>query len=345
MRVSKASLVERWKSDAKWKQRWEHIARWLFGNNEAMDMAEEMEYTSDGYLDLRGFPMDWEPKRDRQRPDLLQDARGVIINKIFERVDFSYANFNSRYMIKCKFRNCIFDNTMMHNITEKQCSFIDCIFRKGVYGGFLGLGESEYKNVQFLSVKMYKTWMCWPDFEDCLFHNCNLKATDFGGSHFKNVKFVGKVEDVWFRGKYECPKQGEYYESKYERWNKIVPMEVDFSEAELSYIGVEDCCDLSRIILPNDGSCYIINNIQNMRTALEDNKKISNISNILLRFHLRDREGKGILCLVDVYKYIEKYVEPEEQKEIYNLCKEACNDLLNKGILTLGNRTLREEVL
>ena len=43
--------------------------------------------------------------------------------------------------------------------------------------------------------------MWWPDFEDCLFQDCNLKGTDFGGAHFKNVKFIGKIEGVWFRGK------------------------------------------------------------------------------------------------------------------------------------------------
>lgn len=49
------------------------------------------------------------------------------------------------------------------------------------------------KYVQFQSVKMHRTQMWWPNFEDCLFQNCNLRGTDFGGTHFKNVKFVGKL--------------------------------------------------------------------------------------------------------------------------------------------------------
>ena len=35
---------------------------------------------------------------------------------------------------------------------------------------------------------------------DCVFDNCNLTRVDFGGSHLKNVKFIGRLDDVWFRG-------------------------------------------------------------------------------------------------------------------------------------------------
>lgn len=139
-------------------------------------------------------------------------------------------------MRKCEFYDCIFDNVKMLNIREAQCSFRDCIFRKGIYRGFLGSGESHYKNVQFQSVKMHGTQMWWPNFENCLFQNCNLRGTDFGGAHFKNVKFVGKVDNVWFRGKVpdrykeDCRWRPEIDE----RWEQVFPMEVDFSEAMLS---------------------------------------------------------------------------------------------------------------
>ena len=49
-------IIERWRNDPVWKLRWERIALWIFSENEIIDIAEDMEYTQNGYLDLRGFP-------------------------------------------------------------------------------------------------------------------------------------------------------------------------------------------------------------------------------------------------------------------------------------------------
>lgn len=50
----------------------------------------------------------------------------------------------------------------------------------------------------------------------------------------------------------------------------------------------------------------------------------------------RENQNMKILCLNDIYREIQKDFAPEEQQESYDLCKEICNDLLSKGILTLG---------
>ena len=279
-----------------------------------------------------------------QRADLIQDSRGLISQKRFEKIDFSYADFSGRYIEKCKFYDCIFDNVKMLDIHEEQCSFKDCIFRKGIYGGSLGLAESHYKNVRFQSVKMYRTDMWWPDFEDCLFQDCNLTYTNFGGAHFKNVKFRGMVKDVWFRGK-----MPDYYKSNCrwmpdieERWDQVFPMEADFSEAALSYLTISDFCDLSEVILPSDGSCYLIPDIDAMRDEIGKRlkKEKKRLLEELLECDLVKRENQNmkILCLNDVYRKIQKYFAPEEQQESYNLCEELCNDLLSKGILSRGKR-------
>lgn len=223
-RKSDKLLLERWKNSVIWKQRWERIVLWMYSTDENMDMAIEMEYTSDGYLDMRGFPfyngIDFMEYTDIKYENMIQDSRGMISNKRFEKVDFSLSDFTQRYMDKCIFSNCIFENVKMRGITEEQCSFLDCIFRKGIYGGSLGLGESYYKNVQFQNIKLHGTQMWWPNFEDCIFSNCNLRGTDFGGAHFANVKFIGKVDRVWFRGKLpDRLKRGSRFGEKYDRWD------------------------------------------------------------------------------------------------------------------------------
>jgi len=265
-----------------------------------------------------------------------------LLIKDLKKVDFSYADFSGRYMRKCEFYDCIFDNVKMDNIQEAQCSFRDCIFRKGIYAGFLGSGESHYKNVQFQSVKINGTKMWWPNFEDCLFQNCNLRRTDFGGAHFKNVKFVGKVDNVWFRGKMpERYKENCKWRPEIdERWDQVFPMEVDFSEATLSDLTISNLCDLSEVVLPSDGSCYLILNLDAMRADISERLKKGKkrLLERLLNYYLSDREDKimGILCLNDVYRDIREDFAPEEQQESYDLCKEVCNDLLSKGILSKG---------
>ena len=345
--MTKKALMDRWKNDPIWKHKWEQIALWLFSTNEEFDKTEEMEYTPDGYLDLRGFPLNWDIEiqeyTDLSKIDLTQNPRGLgsIENKKFEKVDFSYADFSGRYMLKCKFYDCIFDNVKMLDIHEEQCSFRDCIFRKGIYGGSLGMGESHYKNVQFQSVKMHRTQMWWPNFEDCLFQNCNLRGTDFGGAHFKNVKFVGKVDNVWFRGKTpdRYKENCRWRPEIDERWEQVFPMEVDFSEATLSDLTISNLCDLSEVVLPGDGSCYLIPNLDAMRADISERLKKGKkrLLERLLDYHLMDGEDKimEIFYLNDVYRDIREDFPPEEQQESYDLCKEICDDLLNKGILTL----------
>lgn len=339
-------IIERWKNDPIWKQRWERIALWIFSENEIIDTVEDMEYTSNGYLDLRGFPLNVfiaiQEYTNLERNELLQDSGGAIANKRFEKVDFSYADLGGRVIEKCKFYDCVFENTMMRDIAETKNVFVNCVFRKGIFGGFLGMGESDYKDVQFHSVKMHRTQMWWPNFENCLFYDCNLRGTDFGGAHFKNVKFVGKIEGVWFRGK----RPDRYKENcKWrpeidERWDQILPMGADFSEAALSDLTISDSCDLSEVILPSDGSCYLVPDLDAARTDI--NMRLKKEENRLLKrmleyyFMKMENQNMEILCLNDVYREIRKEFAPEEQQENFDLCKEVCNDLLNKKILTLG---------
>ena len=54
-KITGTNLIKRWENDSVWKCRWEHIVSWLFGKNEENNWLNELEYTSDGYWDLRGF--------------------------------------------------------------------------------------------------------------------------------------------------------------------------------------------------------------------------------------------------------------------------------------------------
>lgn len=78
---TKKALMDRWKNDPIWKHKWEQIALWLISASEEFDKTEGMEYTSDGYLDLRGFPLNWDidiqDYTDLSKIDLTQNSRGA----------------------------------------------------------------------------------------------------------------------------------------------------------------------------------------------------------------------------------------------------------------------------
>ena len=113
-----------------------------------------------------------------------------------------------------------------------------------------------------------------------------------------------------------------------------------FSEATLSDLTISNLCDLSEVVLPGDGSCYLIPNLDAMRADISERLKKGKkrLLERLLDYHLMDGEDKimEILLLNDVYRDIREDFPPEEQQESYDLCKEICDDLLNKGILTVG---------
>ena len=80
-------IIERWRNDPAWKLRWERIALWIFREDEIIDTAEDMEFTSNGYLVLRGSPFNAfiavQEYTNFQRDELLQNSGGPIANKRF----------------------------------------------------------------------------------------------------------------------------------------------------------------------------------------------------------------------------------------------------------------------
>ena len=338
----KNKLITRWKTELLWRYKWETITKWIFSSKEIMDEDKILEFTMGNNLDFRGYSLkagrDFSEYSDMEYEDILQESKGLISNKKFINIDFSYADFSGRYFEKCEFKNCVFKYTNMRNINEEECKFSNCYFFKGYYNASIGLGESFYENIEFDSISISGSLMFWPNFKNCIFKNVKLKGVDFGGAHFENVKFIGKVEDVWFRGKKEAYKKGRYWETKYERWNKINPMRVDFSDAVLSYITVSDYCDLSEVILPVDKSCYLINDIRKMRNYIENRllESESDFLKLLLKLQISEKEGEkmSILCLNDLYNQIKKFIKKENQIDALKLWEEISTDLLKKNILS-----------
>ncbi len=348
MRTNK--LVARWRTEDLWVNRKPEILDWFFGSELGSETMKGYDCRFDGKLDLRGFQFD------------EYKTRGVVVhNKVFRNIDFSYAGFDHLFFKSCRFSDCLFKYTHMLSTSDERCEFNNCVFFKTRINGWLGLGESLYKDILFDSANFKWTHMLWPDFENCEFRNCQFGNTDFGGSHFENVKFTGKVEDVWFRGIYEATKDNRYRESAYERWNTIKPMKVDFSDARLSYIDISDYCDLSEVILPGDGSCYLITDVKAMRKCIEDYasafdgeeavlfqkslcemnpylKKVcveAALLKTILEINISKRKGEkmGIFIPGDLLSNLDDVLIGEKLEEAIVILEKICRGLLEKGIL------------
>lgn len=129
-----------------------------------------------------------------------------------------------------------------------------------------------------------------------------MKKADFGGALIENVKFTGAVCDTCFRGKYRItgvlPPPG----IDYKRLSKVNPMNADFSKAVISYTLFTNGCDLSNVIMPDDGNHYLIKNIKKVKeftdrfcANLSDEEK--GFFSIIQDVYLFQREGERMKIL------------------------------------------------
>lgn len=280
--MKKKELIDRWETDSEWINKRIEIQREIIDNSIKKDYIK---------VDLRGIKF---AKTDRHVP--------LVEGKAFHEIDFSYADLSRCIFVKCKFIKCTFYDCKFTNITEKQCEFVDCIFCKGRMSGGIGYSESYYRNVVFKQMNLGGLQMDYPDFDNCTFENCNLKRVDFNGALINEVKFIGEVSDVWFRGKSATLDLVIPKDFNKERAYKINPMAADFSQAFISYTLFTDGCDLTRAVLPKDGNHYLIGDICKVKefvekfcASLEENEK--GYFNIIKKVFLIQRKDEKVKIL------------------------------------------------
>lgn len=254
-KISRRTAIERWKTADGIYKRGQIINSLL--NNKPIEKLPFIEQI-DGYYDLRGIYFE----------------NKTILKKVeIKNIDFSYSNFNCLLLDQCRIENIIFDMCDCVEMVQYGCYFEKCRFTKTKFlnAGF-GIDGGKYKNILFEESNFEGAFFYYPDFEDCTFMNCKMEGVDFSASHLIDVKFIGKLDDVWFRGESPIPKTQKKMK---ETGRGLNPMIVDFADADLWFITFSDHCDLSRVIMPKDGEHYLINNIKKVIQYLEvDAEKI-----------------------------------------------------------------------
>lgn len=188
-----------------------------------------------GLVDLRGFPFHLSPK---------------IKNKDFEGVDLSGSSFRGVWLEGCNFKSIKFDHSNLAQLKDHRNQFENCSFLKASFtSAGLGYRSSSYTQCFFEETDFRKTVFIAARFNSCRFSRAKLKGIDFYASSFDECVFLGRMEDVWFRGCYPSPRD----ENEFGAARKNMMRKVSFADAELIGVNFTGGCDLSSIILPAYG--------------------------------------------------------------------------------------------
>lgn len=157
-----------------------------------------------------------------------------------------FAHSNSIYRIENKvFVDCIFNETIFRAVADHGNKFHNCTFESiNLKNAIMGYDSSCYTNCTFKNVRFGS--FIKPQFKDCRFINCNFYDVDCLASSFEHCTFVGKLDNVWFRGGF--PTESMIKEFGYAKENKM--QDVSFENATLHDVTFSDNCDLSTVLLP-----------------------------------------------------------------------------------------------
>lgn len=190
----------------------------------------------DGRLDLRGLPL-----------GSVSQLKKVTLTG----ADLSYADMEQVRLQHCRLADVILDNVDARNFSDHGNVFRGCRFeRTNLAGSAIGFDGSRYEHCWFGRTRLTRAVFARAEFDDCTFEDCVLDGVDFNASSFERCVFRGPVKDVWFRGGYAHPAEAK-------RLGKSRPnqmRDVDFTAATLVDVTFSDGCDVSTLLLPDDGS-------------------------------------------------------------------------------------------
>lgn len=188
---------------------------------------------------------------------------------VLESIDFSYADISYSFWIECDIKNCIFEETKAIEIELIACNISNSIFRKTSLSGSyinenIGSYSGSIKYSEFIDSNISNCIFRFTLIENCSFENCNLKETAFDGSRFKECKFIGILDSIWFRG-YAVYAQ----KSILKIFNRFNPQDypnrminVDFTQAKLIGVSFEYSIDLSKCQFPTDNNYLLVKNLK-----------------------------------------------------------------------------------
>jgi uncharacterized protein YjbI with pentapeptide repeats len=264
-----------------------------------------------------------------------------LINYIFENIDFSFSEISYTLIKNCCFINCYFENTNAKGLKVYATEFKNCIFNKTNFS-YSYLNENIksnsgiFMNCDFINTNLKECIFRFPKIENCLFENCKTYATDFNGSRFKNCKFVGLVEECWFRG---YPQR--VTTSILGIFNRINvkdfynPMlNIDFTDSKLINVNFCNEIDLTNCIFPINSNYIFIKNLKKtfdnvlkdvLNNGNDEEKRV--ISNLINLNYLSENKINQKNDFIDKFGF-SKIKNPNiDFNKFYELIRKHNNDL------------------
>lgn len=191
------------------------------------------------------------------------DFRGIdlssqkIVKLEIEKADLSHSSFYGSWIEKSILKDVFFEKTGFEEISDKgnlfeNISFINCKFNKAG----LGYDGSQFVNCKFERTGFTGAVFIRSEFQGCVFDCCKLNGVDFNASSFEECSFIGKLDGVWFRGKYPLASNVKEFGEAIKNQMK----NVSFEEAILEGVNFSNECDLSNVQIPKTGRYQIFDN-------------------------------------------------------------------------------------
>lgn len=216
-------------------------------------------------------------------PELVELRRVLITN-----ADFSGATLNGAWIERCSFKNVCFDDVSFNKLSERGNLFEKCTFRRTKFKeGAFGYFGTRFIDCEFSSADFRRSVFVRPEFDKCLFDACVLRGVDFNAASFNVCEFRGELRDVWFRGGFPVASDSE----KYGISRPNLMTEVKFVRARLFDVSFSDRCELSSVVLPDDGRHALFNNwrqrLESLRRSILTLPRLSqNDVELFCRTHL-----------------------------------------------------------
>ena len=170
-------------------------------------------------------------------------------NATIREADFSRARLDFFEWHDCTFERVCFDHASLQQVRLYGCHFNRCSFRStDLRDASLSVGsggaETEFVDTAFHRVDFRGATGCNLVFRSTSFHSCKLDRFVFDGPLCDGVAFLGKCNELTFRG---TPKDSERNQ-----------LRLDLSRATVKWLNADYGIDLRQVVLPEDGSCLII---------------------------------------------------------------------------------------
>lgn len=174
-----------------------------------------------------------------------QDFRRAVLR----RVDLSGASVDFSVWNECGFENVVFDSASLRSARFFGCRFNGCSFRSASLqdSSFsLGAGgtETEIISTEFERCDFRGASCHLPVLREVRFVECKLKGFVFDGAMCERVAMVGNYPQLLFRGTHGDAQRNQ--------------LGVDLSKAHVKWCDADGGLDLSHVVLPADGSCFVI---------------------------------------------------------------------------------------